>query len=240
MKKLLCLFLLVALIALSLTACGGSSTADASGEASASLPASTDDPFAEQRQILSLVESFAVTGSSGFDYSLEQTLGDTVVNRHTVSVRLDNSNGLGSRVEYKKNLNTDLSGEQYSELESTTYYRNGKIGAQESGVWMWKDGTLAAFVTVNLQSFRFDLSALRDVAFTQSGDETVLTFRIDDADAATFLGISQTVKNLSFEIRADANAERLISFEMTYAQELTTTIFRFTPYTGSVTVSVPD
>lgn len=240
MKKILSLFLLVVLFTLSFAACGKKTDTDASGEASASLPAPADDPFAEQKQILSLFESFTVAGSSGFDYSSEQTLGNTVVNRHTVSVRLDNSNGLGSRVEYKKNLNTDFSGKQYSELESTTYYRNGKIGAQESGVWTWKDGTFAEFVAVNLQSFRFNLSALRDLAFAQSGNETVLTFRIDDADAAAFLGVSQPVKSLSFEIRVDANCEKLLSFTMTYSQELTFTVFRFTPCIGSVTVNVPD
>ena len=240
MKKILSLFLLVVLFTLSFAACGKKTDTDASGEASASLPAPADDPFAEQKQILSLFESFTVAGSSGFDYSSEQTQGNTVVNRHTVSVRLDSSNGSGSRVEYKKNLNEDLSGDQYTELESTTYYQNGKIAVRENGVWTWKSGTLAEFVTVNLQSFRLDYAALRDVSLTASGETKTLTFRIDDANAAAFLGVSQPIKNLSFEIKTDADCKRLVSFAMTYAQELTATVFRFTPYTGSATVTLPD
>ena len=34
------------------------------------------------------------------------------------------------------------------------------------------------------------------------------------------LGVSGTVKNLSFEIKADANLQQLVSFVMTYSQEL--------------------
>ena len=164
-----------------------------------------------------------------------------MVNEHTISIRLDNSNGtIGSRVEYKKDLNEDISQGQYTEVNATAYYRNSKIATYENGSWVWKNCQLSEFASINISSFNLDVSKLLDLNLSTSGKYSVLTFSIDDSSASAFLGVSGSIKNLSFEIKTDANLQQLVSFVMTYSQELTTTKFGFTPYYGSVNIDLPE
>ena len=107
-------------------------------------------------------------------------------------------------------------------------------------MWSWNDGSLDEFLSVNLQALRFDFSLLRDLNLSTSGEQSVLTFRIDDANAAAFLGITRAVKDLSFEIKADATGEKLLSFTMRYAQDLTSTVISLTSYSGSINITLPD
>ena len=232
MKKLLCVILGI-LCLFALVACGGEKT-----DPESSTIKETTCPEAA---LLSLVESFDASKVNGFDYALEQTLNNTIVNRHTVSIRLNSANGtVASRVETRKSLNEDFTGDQFTETTVTTYYRNGQIATQGNGVWSWNDGSLDEFLSVNLQALRFDFSLLRDLNFTTSEEQSVLTFRIDDANAAAFLGITRAVKDLSFEIKSDAAGEKLLSFTMRYAQDLTSTVISLTSYSGSTNITLPD
>lgn len=232
MKKFLCVILGI-LCVLALVACGKEKT---DPEATA-----TEEPTRPEAALLSLVESFDASKVNGFDYALEQTLNDTIVNRHTVSIRLNSANGtVASRVETRKSLNEEFDGNQFTETTVTTYYRNGQIATQGNGVWSWNDGSLDEFLSVNLQALRFDFSLLRDLNFTTSEEQSVLTFRIDDANAAAFLGITRAVKDLSFEIKSDAAGEKLLSFTMRYAQDLTSTVISLTSYSGSTNITLPD
>lgn len=232
MKKLLCVILGI-LFVFALVACGGEKTDPESS--------TTEDQIRPEEKVLFLVEKLDVSQANGFDYALEQTLNDTVVNQHTVSVRLNSANGtVASRVETRKSLNEEFTGDQFTETTVTTYYRNGQIATQGNGAWSWNDGSLDEFLSVNLQALRFDFSLLRDLNFTTSGEQSVLTFRIDDANAAAFLGITQAVKDLSFEIKSDVAGEKLLSFTMRYAQDLTSTVISLTSYSGSTNITLPD
>ena len=176
----------------------------------------------------------SVNGTNGYDYALEQTQNGVVVNSHTITIRLDNTNEtIGSRVEYKKDLNEDISNGQYSEVSATAYYKNNKIATYENDVWVWKNCSLSEFSSININSFKFNFELLKDINLATSGQYTVLTFKVDDSNAA------KPIKNLSFEIKTDANKEKLISFTMSYTQDLTSTQFRFAPYYGSVNVDLP-
>ncbi len=197
--------------------------------------------YENHKQVLSLVNNYSVTGTSGFDYSLEQKLAGTIVNAHIIKIRLDNSTGtIGSRIEYKKNLNEVISKDQYIEVSATTYYKNSKIATYINGEWIWKNCTLNEFVSLNIDSFTFDINSLDNLSLSTSGKYTVLSFEIDDSKAISFLGISDSVKNLSFEIKTDTIYSKLISFTMSYSQNLTSTYFSFTPYFGSVNVDIPE
>ena len=245
MKKVLCILALV--FAMSLTACGSGSTGSTTsvsstgGDDPRTTATQTDAPSQPEEAILSLVESFDATEVDGFDFSSKQTLNDTIVNQHTVSVRLDKTNGtVASRVERRKRLNEDFSGEQFTETETASYYQNGRIATQKDGGWIWANGSLNDFISVKTDGLKFDLSALHDVTPTTNDNETVLTFRIADKDAASFLGVSQPIKDLSFEIKADVAGQKLISFTMRYSQELTSTEFRLIPYSGNANITLPD
>jgi len=201
----------------------------------------TVDEFANHKQVISLVENYSISATNGFDYSLEQKLDGTVVNTHTISIRLDNSNGtIGSRVEYKKDLNEDISKGQYTEVSATAYYKNNKIATYVNDSWTWKNCTLDEFAAINIDSFAFDISSLSDLNLSTSGKYAVLTFKIDDSKAASFLGVSGNIKDLSFEIKTDTSYSKLVSFTMSYSQNLTSTFFSFTPYSGSVNVDIPE
>ena len=95
------------------------------------------------------------------------------------------------------------------------------------------------FASINICSFNLDVSKLKNLNLSTSGKYSVLTFTVDDSSAAAFLGVSGSVKNLSFEIKTDANLQQLVSFVMTYSQELTSTKFSFAPYYGSVNIDLP-
>lgn len=224
MKKIV-LFILTFVLMFSLAGCGKSETVD---------------NLKNEKQVVNLVNSYVVDNTNGFDYSLEQKLNGNIVNAHTISIRLDNSNGtIGSRVEYKKDLNEDISQGQYTEVNATAYYKNSKIATYENEAWVWKNCQLNEFASINISSFNLDVSKLKNLNLSTSGKYSVLTFTVDDSSAAAFLGVSGSVKNLSFEIKTDTNLQQLVSFVMTYSQELTTTKFSFTPYYGSVNIDLP-
>lgn len=224
MKKIV-LFILTFVLMFSLAGCGKKETVD---------------ELKDEKQVVSLVNSYVVDNTNGFDYSLEQKLSGNIVNAHAISIRLDNSNGtIGSRVEYKKDLNEDISQGQYTEVNATAYYKNSKIATYENDSWVWKNCQLNEFASINISSFNLDVSKLKNLNLSTSGKYSVLTFTVDDSSAAAFLGVSGSVKNLSFEIKTDTNLQQLVSFVMSYSQELTTTKFSFTPYYGSVNIDLP-
>ena len=228
MKKLL-VFLMAFVCIFSLAGCGDKN------------PDPVVDEYANHKQVLSLVDNYSVTGTNGFDYSLEQKLDGTVVNAHTISIRLDNSNGtIGSRVEYRKDLNEDISKGQYTEASATAYYKNNRIATYVNETWTWKNCTLDEFASINIDSFTFDINSLSNLNLSTSGKYAVLSFEIEDSKAASFLGVSGSVKDLSFEIKTDTTYSKLVSFTMSYSQNLTSTYFIFTPYSGSVNVDIPE
>lgn len=227
MKKVLSVVLLVVCV-LAFVACGEKGSEP------------ENERISSQQQIVSMIENYNVNETNGFDYALEQSRNGLVVNSHTISIRLDKTNEtVGSRVEYKKDLNEDISNGQYSEVSATAYYKNNKIATYENDAWVWKNCSLSEFSSININSFKFNFELLKDINLATSGQYTVLTFNVDDSNAASFLGVSKPIKNLSFEIKTDANKEKLISFTMSYTQDLTSTQFRFTPYYGSVNVDLP-
>lgn len=230
MKKIV-VFLLTIVFIVSLAACGENTDS--------STP--VNDEFKNENQILSLVNNYNVDRTSGFDYSLEQKLQNTVVNAHTISIRLNNTNGvIGYREEYIKSLNEDITQGQFTEVESAAYYKNGKILTLVNNSWVWNDCDFNEFASVSISSFGFDVTKLKDLKLSDSGKYSYLTFKIDDEDAASFLGVNAKINNLSFEIKTNSNKDKLISFTMSYSQNLTTTQFVLTPYYGSVNISIPS
>ena len=136
MRKIIALMISIVCL-FSLASCGKSKT--------------TTDEYVNEKQIFSLVNSYIVDGTNGFDYALEQKLNGNIVNSHTISIRLDNSNGtIGSRLEYKKDLNEDISQGQYTEVSATTYYKDNKIATFENDSWQWKNCQLNEFASVTL------------------------------------------------------------------------------------------
>lgn len=227
MRKLL-IFLMAFVCLFSLTGCGKKKKKAAV------------DEYENHKKVLALVDNYSAIGTNGFDYSLEQKLDGTVVNAHTISIRLDNSNGtIGSRVEYKKDLNEDTSKGQYTEVSATAYYKNNKIATYVNNVWTWKNCTLDEFLSINIGLFTFDINSLSNLSLSTSGKYAILSFKIDDSKAASFLGVSGNIKNLSFEIKTDDTYSKLISFKMSYSQNLTSTYYNFAPYSGSVNVDIP-
>lgn len=99
---------------------------------------------------------------------------------------------------------------------------------------------MSEFASVNINSFGFDTSKVTDLNLSSSGKYSVLTFKIDDASASAFLGVSKSIKNLSFEIMLNSNLDQLNSFIMNYSQDLTNTKFSFIPYYGSVNIDLPQ
>lgn len=228
MKKLLA-FLILLVCIFALVACGEKGTD----------PVNEED--SNKQKIVSMVENYNVNGTNGYDYALEQMRNGVVVNSHTITIRLDNTNEtIGSRVEYKKDLNEDITNGQYTEISATAYYKNNRIATFENNGWVWKNCSLCEFSSIKINSFKFNFDLLTDIKLTKAGQYNVLTFKIDDSDAASFLGVSKAIKNLSFEIKTDATNERLISFTMSYSQELTSTQFKFSPYYRSVNIDLPQ
>lgn len=199
------------------------------------------DELKDEKEILNLINSYQVEGTNGFDYSLEQKLNESIINSHTLSIRLDNSSELkGSREEYKKELNEDITKEQFSELNATAYYYNNKIATYEKDSWVWKECRISEFASVNINSFNLDISKLSNLKLSNEGSYLVLTFNVSDSDASSFLGVKGNIRDLSFKIKVLEESKQLVSFEMNYLQDSTKTFFSFIPYYGSVKIELPE
>ncbi len=208
---------------------------------SCSLNINPKEEVKDEDKVIALINEYKVEGTNGFDYSLEQKLNGVTINSHSIIIRLDNTNEtIGSRIESKKDLNEEISQGQYTELSGEAYYKNGQIATLENGELTWKSCNLSDFVSINISSFDIDITKLEELKLSEIGQNKVLTFMVKDSDASSFLGVSGSIEDLSFEIKTDANCERLISFVMSYSQNLTTTKFTFTPYYGSVSIKLPE
>lgn len=227
MKKIIA-FIFSLFIIISLSSCGGSSS-------------SNKEETSDEKIILNLVNEYDSTNTKGFDYELSQYLNNSIVNSHKITLRIDNdSETIGLRVEYQKNLNDDITKEQFTETTVTTYYKNNKVAVYENNSWNWKNCSFDEFSKSNIKDFNFDISKLSNVNLDSSGKYNILTFGIDDSNTKSFLGVSSSVKDLKFEIKTDSDKKQLISLDMNYSQDLTTTKISFIPYYGSVNVSLPQ
>ena len=205
-----------------------------------SLIACKDD-YTDHKKILSLVNNFSVTKTNGFDYSVEQKINSTIVNSHSIIIRLDSSSEIiGSRVEYKKSLNSTISNNQFIEQNATSYYKDNNVLTKINDIWEWKNCTLNEFAEVKINYFNFDIDSLQEIKLIKNNICNIFSFKIDDSNSSTFLGCSGDVKNLKFEIETDASFDKLISFNMSYSQELTETYFILNPYYGSVNITIPE
>ena len=200
----------------------------------------TEDEFKEEKQIVGLLNSYSVEKTNGFDYALEQKMNSTIVYEHYVAIRLSLSEATGSRVESKKTLNEDIENGQYTELNATSYYKNNKIATYENDAWVWKDCTFGEFASVSINAFRIDVTKVKDMKLSHSGKYTILSFKIDDQDIQEFLGLDSSIKNLVIEIKTSGAIDQLVSFSMSYSQNLTSTNVIFTPYYGSATIAIPE
>ena len=241
-KKALCVFLGI-LFALSVCACGKKSaeeTIPATEVQTTAVIAEGESDVPER--ILSLLENYAVSESNGFDWSSEKTENGTLVGLHTVSVRLDHADDpIGSMTERIKKQNKDAAGGSYTESTVTAYYRNGKIRVLADGESVWQDGAMEElYSSVKIGAPHLDVSALLGLSLTERDGQTTLTFGVADGNAAAILGVSQEVRNLTFEIVADESGENLLSYTVRYEQDSTVTVIRFVPYTGAVGIILPD
>ncbi len=236
MKKIIVICLVLA-CALSLFACDFGKKNDNTGGNDTPVV----DPYETEKGIVSLVKGYAVKGTNGYDYSLEQFYRDNVVNAHTVSVRLDNTDGtVGSRYETTKEVNEDRTAGLYTEKCATSYYREKKIATYDGTAWVWKDGSLNTFAAVNVAEYSFDFDVMTDMSVTEEGGNTVFRFSVPDNKASAFLGIKGTLKNLSFEIKTDAAHKTLLAFTMRYTQANTETVLSFIPYRGETVIDLPE
>jgi len=200
------------------------------------------DTLANQSKILQLVKDYSPTETKGFDYTLEQKYKGSVVNSHSISLRLgiQGEEKVGERIESTKELNEDISKGLYTEKSATTYYKNGQVATYQEESWNLQDCSLEEFAKIKLSSFTFDLASLSNVALTEEGGIAVLRFSLPDNKTADFLGIEKEVKDLTFEIKTSTDFKTLVSFAMSYFQTDTTTTFTLSVYTGSVNITVPQ
>ena len=197
---------------------------------SCSFNNNSKEEIKDEDKVIALINEYKVDETNGFDYILEQKLNGVTINSHSIIIRLDKTNEvIGSRIENKKDLNENISQGQYTELSAEAYYKDGQIATFENGSWTWKSCKLSDFVSINISSFDIDITKVEGLVLSTSGQYKVLKFKVQDSEAAGFLGVSGSIKDLSFEIKTDDSCERLISFVMSYSQNLTTTEFTFTP-----------
>lgn len=198
------------------------------------------DEYANHKKVFSLITNYEVKDTKGFDYSLEQKFNNTVVNAHNIVIRLDNSNGIiGSRIEYKKSLISDISKSQYTEINATAYYKDNKIATNIGDNWSWKNCSFEEFAGIKINSFNFNVDKVKNLNLITSGKYSVLTFNIEDSETTSFLGVSSNIKDLKFEIKTNPSYDKLVSFVISYSQNMTSTEFKFIPYYGSVNVDIP-
>ena len=231
MKKMLTILFVFSLI-ISLFACKKTEVED--------FTTSNVEMYQKEKEIFSYIKHFDIDNTNGYDYSLEQKYNDNVVNSHLISVRIDRSRYVGSRIENKKTINSDIYGEQYINESATAYYKNNMIGTFKNNEWSWTLCTLFDFSSVNIEYFDIDISNVYDLQLSSNEDYSTLTFKVKDSDASLLLGVSDNIKNLSFIIIVDTSKEQLINFNMSYSQNLTTTQFSFAPYYGVVEIEMPE
>ena len=218
----------------------GNSTKTENKDSSSTITETKEDDT--NVSIFNLVTKFDIKNSYGFDYSLTQKeiSSGIVSNSKMIEVRL--SDNLGVITEKLKSLNKDITNGQYSETTSTYYYKDSKIGYyNDSNVIDWKDSTLDEFVSVNINDFDFsNYYTSNSVQLGTYGKYSQLTLNIPSTESNSFLGVKETIKDLSFVIICTKTYDTLISFNMSYNSDLTSLEYEFKPYLSKTNINIPE
>lgn len=180
-------------------------------------------------KIYSIIDNFDVSKTNGYDYSLNQYLNNstTIVNSHTINLKLDYDNLTCTRVDTSKKLNNDVSLEQYTIITDTYKYSDNKCLKNDTSV----DITFNKLIECNIKEFELaNNSKLFDHAdYSKQGKYRTLKIILTDNNAKKFLGINDSIYNLEINIKVDSNFEKLYSYTLSYSMDLTNTVISFTP-----------
>ena len=179
----------------------------------------------EERSLLSLVDNYEISKSYGYDYSVIQYVDSVVTNSHKVSIRINEDFCKAKKVEYTKKLNYGDSDSQFSETTFTTYFNNGKLVKDNESTTI----TLEDFAKCNISEFDLIQKAqiMDDLTLVKSGIYNILSFNVSESNSKNFLGITSSVKKLKVEIKVNQDLSKLVSFKISYNQDLSSTCIEF-------------
>ncbi len=240
MKKLkhnFILLVLMSIIVLLETSCNilpntNKSTSGSKQDETESDLSHTNDLPEDYEKILLLVDNYNINNTYGYEYKNTQTLDTIVTNSFSVSVKLNSNRTKGQRTEDKKTLNSDFTDEQYIIISKTVTYDDGKLICDGKK----SDITLEDFAQCLISDFYLidNSEYFENFKLEKVGKYKELSFSVDKQDIKEFLGVSSEIKDIKIMIKSDTKSTKLISFNLSYSQELTSTEFDFTPiYTPS-------
>lgn len=240
--------MLSGLILLLLVACnpstsesGQSSSEPGQSENSNTQGSEQTDPFAKHKKILKSVTDFDVSATSGFDYLLDQKVGNATTNSHEISLRVNRKNDVKAR-RYEKvvKLNDKVDGEQFTITEETMYYHNNQVGRYEEGSWNWSAGEINGFTAVNIGNFNFDITKMTNVAISGAEGNEQLVFNVPNKQIENVFGERLDFNNVLFSVLFNPNTNELVEIDLSYNQQISATTFTFVPIYGDVTVIIPS
>lgn len=202
------------------------------------------EPAPEKTNIekaISLYNDFDIYKTNGYDYSLNQFLGETITNSHEIELKADFSGDVkGQKTEHLKELNSFDAETQFAESSETTYFYNNRIAKNDNGQWKWSNCKEKDFFNCNVGSKKIS----QDM-FTNLKENSDSTYKLKgtllESKYLEFLGIENfSGDEVSVSITVDSQFSKLMSFTISYFQSITFTEFIFEPFYGSVNINIPQ
>lgn len=242
-----------------LAACGGGSQSNPSSNPSSASPSSIQ-PSSSREPASSLTTSslppektpfekavdtfskYDVEKTNGYDFSLIQYLGKTVVNSDTIQLRASFSSDVkAEKVETIKRLNEYGAGEQFTTSTITTYFENNMICEFKNNRWQWSNCKKGEYFAASITRISIDQSFLGSVRESESSGKYVISADVLDNKVNQFLNSNEvSFSSLTFKLTVSSDYSKFESLELSYFQENTRSEMRFSTYIGDVSIVFPN
>lgn len=220
---------------------GTSSQSSGTSSESSSASDSSAPQKTNMEKALDVIANFNIENTNGFDYSLSQYLGTTIVNSDATVLRADFSGSpIGQKDITTKRLNEYGTGEQFTTTTETNYFANNMIAEYKNGRWVWSNCRKADYFKVSIADIAFDQTALTSIRESLTTNY-VLMADVPDAQVASFLGVSETtINSLSITVTIDLSFTKLEEIKLSYFQTNTRSEMIFDVYYGEVSINLPN
>jgi len=233
MKKRITLISSLFLCCITLVACGSQGSGQSAGEDPSKL--------SHFEQAIASVSNYDIHLTGGFDYSIKQYYSSEVVNSKSVQLRVKFDGGTqAKRIQNTKTLNPYGQGEQFTTVETTTYFRNNQICEYDGG-WKWRSYDESEYLKTGLSAYIFNNDYFDNVSEAKQGTDLQFTAVVSDNYVKNVLGSDATgITQLKIKLVVKNDYSLMKSLSFTYNQEKTNSEISFVSVFDAGTFDFPD
>jgi len=194
-------------------------------------------------QVIAIINAYNIESTNGYDYLIEQKVGDIIVNSDTITCRVERGSTVKASTDtVQKRLNNFGEEEQFSETTFSSYFNNNQIGFKEQdGVINWVAGTSEEYFVIGIDKLDLSIGSFVSSMVNKSGNVYSLIGTLKTESLGTLFGINTVgMKNISIEIVVNIGTGKLMSLDISYSQSQSSTTISFSPFYDVVTVNFPS